>query len=158
VSLALPAYIFIILHHSCGTSLSIVSDCRLDDRGLIRGRDKGFFFSILCVQTSYEAHPASHPIGTSPGANCGRGVTILSQFDSLPIFTTHLSKTHFSVFSHFAPGFPTGRFTKDFRTKTSCVYFRHHIHTDCGAQRPCCRGIKQPVREADHTPQSNSEV
>jgi hypothetical protein len=39
-----------------------VSDCRLDDRGLIPGRGRGFS-SSLCVQTSSEVHPASCPMG-----------------------------------------------------------------------------------------------
>jgi hypothetical protein len=47
---------------SWGSSVSIVSDCRLDDRGSISGRDKGIS-SSLCVQISSEAHPASHPMG-----------------------------------------------------------------------------------------------
>jgi hypothetical protein len=35
--------------------------------------------SSLCVQTSYEAHPASYPMGTGgsfPGKKSGQGVTL----------------------------------------------------------------------------------
>jgi len=42
---------------------SILSDYRLDDRGSIRDRGKGFS-SSLCAQTSSEAHSASYPMGT----------------------------------------------------------------------------------------------
>jgi hypothetical protein len=49
---------------SWSSSVSIVSDYRLDDRGSILGRDKGFFYSSLCVQTGSGARPASSPMGT----------------------------------------------------------------------------------------------
>jgi hypothetical protein len=53
---------------SCGSSVSIVSDYRLDDRGSAEEKD---FFPSLCVQTGSEAHPASCPVvtgGPFPGA------------------------------------------------------------------------------------------
>jgi hypothetical protein len=60
-----------IFHHqfrkrSLVSSVCIVSDYKLDDQGVqgsISGRCK-VFFSSLCVQTSFEAHPASYPMGT----------------------------------------------------------------------------------------------
>jgi hypothetical protein len=53
----------IIIHHiSWGSSVSIVFDYRLDNRGSIPGRGKGIF--SLCVQTRSEAHPASYPMDT----------------------------------------------------------------------------------------------
>jgi hypothetical protein len=45
-----------------GSSVSIVSDYRQDERGSIPGRGK-IFFSILSVQTSSGSHPASYPMG-----------------------------------------------------------------------------------------------
>jgi hypothetical protein len=48
---------------SWGSSVGIVSDYRLDDRGSIPVQAKGFS-SSPCVQTSFEAHPASCPMGT----------------------------------------------------------------------------------------------
>jgi hypothetical protein len=69
---------------SWGTSVSIVTDYRLDDRGSIPDRGKKDFSSSLCVQTSSEAHPASYPIGIGclfPGgkARPGRDVSHLPQ-------------------------------------------------------------------------------
>jgi hypothetical protein len=46
-----------------GSSVSIASEYRLDDRGSIRGKAKDFYFN-LCVQTTSEVHPASYPMGT----------------------------------------------------------------------------------------------
>jgi hypothetical protein len=63
-----------------------VSDYRLDDWGSIPGRSKEFSFS-LCVQTSYEAHPASYPTGTggpSPEVKRGWGVTLTTHHHLLP--------------------------------------------------------------------------
>jgi hypothetical protein len=48
---------------SWGSSVSIESEYRLDDWGLVPGRGKDFSCN-LCVQTSSEAHPASYPVGT----------------------------------------------------------------------------------------------
>jgi hypothetical protein len=45
------------------------------------------FSSSLSVQTSYEAHPASYPMGTRgpfPGLNCGRDMTLTTQSFLLP--------------------------------------------------------------------------
>jgi hypothetical protein len=58
-----------------GTSVSVVSDYKLDDRSMITGRGKGLS-SSLCVQMSSEVHPASYPIGTRgpfPGGKAGLG-------------------------------------------------------------------------------------
>jgi hypothetical protein len=51
---------------SWGSSVSIVSDYRLDDRatGVRSPAEEKDFSSSLCVQTSFEAHPASYPIDT----------------------------------------------------------------------------------------------
>jgi hypothetical protein len=46
-----------------GSKVSIVCDYRLDDRGSILDRDRGFS-SSPCVQTGSGAHPASYPMGT----------------------------------------------------------------------------------------------
>jgi hypothetical protein len=48
---------------SYGSSVNIMPDYRLDDRGSIPDREKGFP-SSLCVQTWSEAHPASYTVGT----------------------------------------------------------------------------------------------
>jgi hypothetical protein len=55
--------VFRIRWRSWGSSVNIMSDYGLDDRGSIPGRSKGFSFR-LCVQTSSEAHPVSYPMGT----------------------------------------------------------------------------------------------
>jgi hypothetical protein len=52
------------------SSLSIVSDYRLEDKGSIPGRGKGFF-SSLCIQDNSEAHSASYLLGT--GGHFPRG-------------------------------------------------------------------------------------
>jgi hypothetical protein len=48
---------------SCSSSVTIVSDYTLDDRGSIPA-EANDFSSILCVQTISEAHPASCTEGT----------------------------------------------------------------------------------------------
>jgi hypothetical protein len=45
-------------HNSWGSSVSIVSDTRLDDQGSIPVGGKGFFSSSRCVQTSFETQPS----------------------------------------------------------------------------------------------------
>jgi hypothetical protein len=70
-----------------GSSVSKVSDYRLDDRGSTPGKGKAFFFSSLCVQTGSEARPASYPTGTGgpfPGVNRGRGVTLTTHPHLVP--------------------------------------------------------------------------
>jgi hypothetical protein len=67
--------IIILPCRSWGSSVSIVSDYRVDDRGTIPGRGKGFS-SILCVQTGSEAQPASCTVGTGgsfPGGKARPG-------------------------------------------------------------------------------------
>jgi hypothetical protein len=52
-----------------GSSISIVSNYRLDNGGSISGRGQRFY-PLVSVQTGSEAHLASYPIGTgvsSPG-------------------------------------------------------------------------------------------
>jgi hypothetical protein len=56
---------------SRGSSVSIVSDCGLDNRVLIPDRD---FSSSLCIQTGSGAHPAPCPMGT--GGKARPGVTL----------------------------------------------------------------------------------
>jgi hypothetical protein len=60
-------------HVHKNSSVSIVSDYALDDRGSIP--DRGFF-SSLCVQTGSSSHPASYPMGTGgrfPGGKARPG-------------------------------------------------------------------------------------
>jgi hypothetical protein len=50
---------------SRGSSVGIVINYELDDRGSIPDRAKGFFFSSSsCVQTGSGAHPVSYTVGT----------------------------------------------------------------------------------------------
>jgi hypothetical protein len=48
---------------SCDSSVSVVFDYRLYDRGFIPGRGKGFF-PLTCVETSSEVHSVSSTMGT----------------------------------------------------------------------------------------------
>jgi hypothetical protein len=71
----------LMLCRSRGSSVSIVSDCGLDNRVIeVRSPTEAKDFSSnLCVQTSSEAHPASCTMGAGgpfPGAKRGRGVTL----------------------------------------------------------------------------------
>jgi hypothetical protein len=61
---------------SRGSSGSIVSDYGLDDRAIEVRSPTGAedFSSSPCVQTGFEAYPASYPMGT--GVKRGRGVTL----------------------------------------------------------------------------------
>jgi hypothetical protein len=71
---------------SWGSSVSIVSDYRLDDRGSMPGRGKGFFCS-LCIQSSSEVHPASYPMSTGCpflGVKRGRGATLTTHPHLVP--------------------------------------------------------------------------
>jgi hypothetical protein len=57
-----------------GSSVSVVPDCRLDDRG--SPAEVKDFSSSLGIQTSSEAHPASFPVGTGgpfPGGKARPG-------------------------------------------------------------------------------------
>jgi hypothetical protein len=56
-------------------------DYRLDDRDSFHGRGKRIFSSSLCVQTSFEAHPASYPMGTGGPSSVvkrGRGLMLFT--------------------------------------------------------------------------------
>jgi hypothetical protein len=74
---------------SRGSSVSIVSDYRLDDwvigvRSPAGAKD---FSSNLCVQTGSEAHTASCTMGIGgpfPGTKCGRGVTLTTHPHLVP--------------------------------------------------------------------------
>jgi hypothetical protein len=61
-------FVFLYVHYyrSWGSSVSIVSDYRLDDRatGVRSPAEAKDFSCSLCVHTSSEAHPASCPLGT----------------------------------------------------------------------------------------------
>jgi hypothetical protein len=60
-----------------GSSVSIVSDYGLDDRAIgVRSPAGAKDFSSICVQTGYEAHPASCTMGTGghfPGGKARPG-------------------------------------------------------------------------------------
>jgi hypothetical protein len=69
----------VMLHHSRGSSVSIVSDYGVDDRGSIPSRGKKDFSSSFRIQTGCRVHPAFYPWLTgSPfqGVKRGRGVTL----------------------------------------------------------------------------------
>jgi hypothetical protein len=73
--------LFLVLKRESGSSGSIVSDYRLDDRAIGVRSPAGAkdFSSTLCVQTGSEAHLASCPMGTGghfPGGKRGRGVML----------------------------------------------------------------------------------
>jgi hypothetical protein len=53
------------------SSVSIMSDYKLEDRGSIPGRDEGFFSYSLSVQTSSEGHPMGTR-GPFPGGKASR--------------------------------------------------------------------------------------
>jgi hypothetical protein len=61
---------------SRSSSVGIVSDYGMEDRGSIPGRGRGFFSSSPSVQTGFGAHPASCPMGTGgpfPGGKARPG-------------------------------------------------------------------------------------
>jgi hypothetical protein len=66
----LPICSMLLSCRSWCTSVSTVSDYRLDVQGSIPGRGKEFF-SSLCVQISSEAQPASYPKVTAGKARPG---------------------------------------------------------------------------------------
>jgi hypothetical protein len=69
-----------------GSSISIVSDYRLDDRVRSPAEAKDLS-SSLCVQTSSGAHPASYPMGTGGpflGVKRGPGVTLTTHLHLVP--------------------------------------------------------------------------
>jgi hypothetical protein len=85
--------------HEPGSSGSIVSDYGLDDRAIEVRSPAGakYFSSILCVQTSSGAHPASCSMGTgvlSPGVKRGRGVMLTTHPHLVP--RSRMSKSYTS--------------------------------------------------------------
>jgi hypothetical protein len=67
-----------LFQRNWGSSVSTVSDCRLNDRASITPEAKDFY-SSLCVQTSAEAHQDSYAMsieGPFSGIKRGRGVTL----------------------------------------------------------------------------------
>jgi hypothetical protein len=76
--LLLRLYLTSVIVWSWGSSVSIVSDYRVDDP-VFNPRQRQRISSSLCVQTSSEAHPASCTMGTGdpfPGVKCRRGVML----------------------------------------------------------------------------------
>jgi hypothetical protein len=75
LSLAVWKEFKLCIFYNIGSSVSVVSDCRLDDQGSIPAEAKDFSSSI-CVQTSSGVHPASCTMGTGgsfPGAKAWPG-------------------------------------------------------------------------------------
>jgi hypothetical protein len=75
---------------SRGSSVSIVSDYRLEDRAIEVRSSAGVkdFSSSLCVHTVSGAHPASRTMGTgvlSPGIKRGRSVTLTTHLHSAEV-------------------------------------------------------------------------
>jgi hypothetical protein len=73
--------ITIHVYRNRGSSVNIVSDYGLEDRAIGDRSPAGAkdFFSSVCVQAGFGAHPASCPKGTGgpfPGVKRGRGVTL----------------------------------------------------------------------------------
>jgi hypothetical protein len=62
-------------HEELGSSVSIVSDNGLGERGSIPGRGKGFFFPLASVSRP-AARPTQPPIQWVLGVKRGRGVTL----------------------------------------------------------------------------------
>jgi hypothetical protein len=54
----------LVVTRSWGSSVNIVSDYRLDNRGSIPDINRIFFSCSLCVQTISEVLPASFPVGS----------------------------------------------------------------------------------------------
>jgi len=74
----LNSYVYQLLKRSRGSSVSLVSGYRLDDRATrVRFPAKGkCFSSILCVQTGSAAHQISYPVVTGghfPGGKARPG-------------------------------------------------------------------------------------
>jgi hypothetical protein len=83
------------LYASRGSSVSIVSDYGLGDRGSIPDRAENFS-SSLCVQTGSAAHLASCtmvPGVISPGVKCGRGVMLTTHPHLVPRLRMSMSYT-----------------------------------------------------------------
>jgi hypothetical protein len=85
---------------SWGSSFIIVSDYRLDDRGSIRGRHKGFF-SSYCVQTRSGAHPVSCPMGTGGTFSGGKARPERDSDHSHLVLRSRMSMSYIS--SPFCP-------------------------------------------------------
>jgi hypothetical protein len=63
---ALHLICIVIKQNGVGVAQSVVSGYRLDNQAIGVQSPAGVenFSSSLCVQTSFEAHPASYPMGT----------------------------------------------------------------------------------------------
>jgi hypothetical protein len=75
-------------YYKCYRQLSQYSDwLRTGRPGFDPRQGQNDFSSILCVQTSSGAHPASYPMGTGgplPGVKRGRGVMLTTHFHLVP--------------------------------------------------------------------------
>jgi hypothetical protein len=75
---------FLVVNMSWSSSVSVVSDHRLDDRGSIPGRGKVLTL-CLCVKIFPKAHPQSYAIeGTLTQVKSGRGVTLTTHPNLMP--------------------------------------------------------------------------
>jgi hypothetical protein len=94
-----------LLRCELGSSVSIVSGYRLDDRAIeVRSpaEEKGFFPLIFCVQTGSWAHPVSCTMGTgvlSLGVKSGQGVTPTTHPYVVP--RSRMSRSYTSPTKHF---------------------------------------------------------
>jgi hypothetical protein len=85
----------VTLIRSWASSVSIVSDYRLDDRGSTPG-EANYFFSSLCVQTGLEAQPSSCTMGTGgpfPGGKARQGRNADHSLHLLPMLRMSRSCT-----------------------------------------------------------------
>jgi hypothetical protein len=102
-------YLIILRDKEPSSSVSIVSDCGLEDRaiGVRSPAGANDFSSNLCVQTGSEVHPASCTLGTGgafPGTKHGRGVTLTSHPHLVPrsrmsrSYTSCPPKPHYGMY------------------------------------------------------------
>jgi hypothetical protein len=68
---------------SWGSSVSIVFDYRMDDRGSISGRGNGFF-PVACIQASSEVHPAFYSMVIRGNPYRGKSVTLAWRWLLIP--------------------------------------------------------------------------
>jgi hypothetical protein len=114
----------ILVQRSWGSSVSMVCGYRLDHLGSISGRGKGFF-SSLCVETIFEAHPATYALGTGdpyPGLKGDRDVRL----------TTHPLPGPRSRMSRRNASYPPWRLNGG--SGTALDYFYVYLNTKCSAE------------------------
>jgi hypothetical protein len=107
ISVWRPAYLdlLIITVKEPGSSVSIVSDCGLDDQAIGVRLSAGAkdFSSNLCVQSGSGAHPAPCTMGTGgpfPGAMRDRGVTLTTHPNLVPRSRMNRSYTSSTLKRH----------------------------------------------------------